>query len=263
LRFFNIRRNWPTLAAVVIGIAVALVAAYQLYRYTSTHKEMVRVPVPVRDIPPYTVLSSADIGWRAVVKGGEEPGAVRDPSEAVGKLTLSALYQNEQIKRERLADAKLVKDKQIISVNVDVTRSVGGSLRVGDLVDVWWIPTEGSMQTPGVGWIKVAANAVVLDIRDSSGKSVLAQQEGVVQQALAGSMGAPATPPAVVILAIDSKDVSRVIGGASPKSQNIVLSKKFAATADQVQLQQSSQNPNEQGGETGAEAGAEKTGKPR
>jgi pilus assembly protein CpaB len=201
---------------------VALFSARYMMAYVSTHRETVRVPVAARDIPPYTVLTSQDVTWRDVVKGGEEPGAVRDPAEAVGKMALAALYRNEQIRKERLADPGLAAGRQVVSLNVDVTRCVGGLLRAGDLVDVWWVPDPAA---PGM-WTLAAVDAVVLDLRDSTGKSVLAQ-EGFVQQALSG--GAPSGgPPAVAVLAVRAEDVPRVVGGASPRSQNAVLTKKFS-----------------------------------
>lgn len=259
-RIGGIRRSWPSVLAVVIGVLVALFATMQLRNYTMTNVEKVSVPVPARDIPPYTVIEPGDLTSRAVVKGGEEPGAARSPSEVVGKLALSTLYRNEQIKKERLVDADLVKDKQIISVNIDVARGVGGLLRVGDLVDVWWIPDENSMQAPGVGWIKVAGDAVVIDIRDSTGRSVLAQRGGIVQQAVGESMGVPASPPAVAVLAVKNEDISRLVGGASPKSQNIVLSKKFIPSGSDSGAQPQGA---EQGGEISAAAGTEKAREPR
>lgn len=229
LSLYGLRRRWPVIVAVIIGIAAAFFATTQLQTYMNTHVETTRMPVPVRNIAPYVEITTEDIGWRNVVKGGEEPGAIKDPAEAVGKISLSTLYKNEQVKKERLADASLIKDKQIVSVNVDVARSVGGWLQAGDTVDVWWIQ-DGSI-SPG-SWIKVAANAVVLDLRDSAGRSLLVKG-GVLQQSV-GEVAGNTTPPAVAVLAVSSSDVSRVIGGASPKSQNIVLSKKFSETKEPV-----------------------------
>ncbi|SHE97554.1 pilus assembly protein CpaB [Desulfofundulus australicus DSM 11792] len=219
----SIRRHLPLLAAVAIGLAVALFSARYLLLYVNTHRETVRVPVPARDIPPYTVISSQDVTWRDIVAGGEEPGAVRDPAEAVGKLSLTTLYRGEQIRKERLADPGLVAGRQVVSLNVDVARCVGGSLRAGDLVDVWWVNDPN----PATGWTLAASDAVVLDIRDSAGKSVLASNN-IVQQALGGAAPSSSNPPAVVVLAVKTGDVPKVVGGASPKSQNVVLTKKFS-----------------------------------
>ena len=230
----GLRAHLPTVAAVVIGLAVALLSTKYMLGYVNTHRETVRVPVLVRDVAPYTVISAEDVGWREIVKGGEEPGAARDPSEVIGKLALSALYKDEQISKERLGDPSLVAGRQIISLNVDVTRSVGGWLRAGDLVDIWWVSDAGQ---PGAGWSLAATDAVVLDVRDSAGRSVIPRAVPV-QQLIAGAPQAqPANPPAVAVLAVKNEDVPRVVGGASPKSQNIVLTKKFAQGGSPLPVQ--------------------------
>lgn len=249
-------RRWSLLVAIVVGVAVSLFSAVQMKEYAKTHVETERVPVPVRDIPPYTVISNEDLTWRAVAKGGVDPGAARSFSEVVGKIPVATLYKGEQIEKRRLADISLAKGKQVVSVNVDVTRSVGGSLQAGDIVDVWWVPTEGTY-APGAGWIKVASNAVVLDIRDSTGRSVL--QRGSVQQAIAGSVGIPSSPPSVAVLVVNSSEVPMLVGGATPKSQNVVLTKKFAPSSEAPES--AAQAPQTgQVGQTGGGVVAEESG---
>lgn len=223
--FPGLRRHIPLVIAIIAGLAVALASAKYMLVYVNTHKETVKVPVPARDISPYTTISSEDIVWREIVKGGEDPGAIRDPSEAVGKLTIAPLYRNEQIRKERLTDSNLVAGKQIVSLNIDVARSVGGALKAGDLVDVWWV-----LDPALPNWSLAAVDAVVLDMRDSSGRSVLPAGGGIVQQAFGSAAPVQSNPPAVAVLAVRSEEVSRVVGGASPKSQNAVLAKKFMPT---------------------------------
>lgn len=213
-------RRWPFLLAVAVGILVALFAAKQMIVYVNLHKETVLVPVPARTIPPYTVIGSGDLTWREVVKGGEEIGAVRDPSEAVGKIALVPLYKGEQIRKERLGDASLVADRQVVALNVDVARSVGGTLVPGDHVDIWWV-VEGA--PPGTGWQLAASDAVLLDLEDSAGRSLTARK-----QSLLGAQGEQPSTPAVAVVAVKGEDVPKVVGGALPKSTSIVLVKKFA-----------------------------------
>jgi len=105
-------------------------------------------------------------------------------------------------------------------------------LRPGDIADAWWIPSGGSDQIPGVGWIEVAANATVVDIKDSTGKSLFASG-GSIQQELIPS-GMSSGSPSVAVLAVNASDVSRIIGGAIPKSENIVLTKKFSPSQGQI-----------------------------
>lgn len=218
----GLRRHIPLIIAAILGLTVALVSGKYMLTYVNTHKETVRVPVPAREIAPYTTIIPDDIIWREIIKGGEDPSAVHEPSEVVGKLVLTPLYRNEQIRKERLLDPKLVANKQIISLNIDVARSVGGSLRAGDLVDVWWV-----VDPAFPNWSLAAVDAVVMDIRDSAGRLVSPTGGGVTQQALEAAVPSQPSPPAVAVLAVRSEDVMKVVGGASPKSQNVVLSKKF------------------------------------
>jgi Flp pilus assembly protein CpaB len=226
----NIR--WPLIGAIAVGLIVAGFGGTQYKNYVNSNRETVRVLVPAKNIPPYTALRSGDFKWETIAKGGETPGTVTDTEQLKGKISLSTLYQGEQIKIERVGDASLAEGKQLVSANIDITRSLGGWLAPGDLVDVWWIPSDSSMDTPGAGWQKVAPNAIVLDIRDSSGKSIYQStvQAGIMQSAL----NAPASPPAVAILAVRTEDVPRVVGGASPNSQNVILAKKFNLEVESI-----------------------------
>jgi Flp pilus assembly protein CpaB len=231
------------MAAVVLGIIVALLAATRLMRYTSTHVATEAVPVMSRNVGPYTVLQPGDIMIEQLVKGGRQPGTIESPADAVGKMATSPLYQGDQIEIGRLTDASLVRDRQIVAVNVDLARCVGGYLRPGDTVDAWWIPSEGNAQTPGIGWVQVAANAVVVDVKDSTGKSLFSGGGNIVQQALINSASSTAGSPAVAVLAVSDGDVSRIIGGAIPKSQNIVLAKTFNNAPDVPQAAATSVRP--------------------
>ncbi|MGI9862533.1 SAF domain-containing protein [Moorella naiadis] len=230
------------MVAIIVSLTVALFSAKQLKAYVNAHQETVRVVVASRDIPPYTVLSQEDLSWRAVIKGGEEPGTIKDPAEAVGKMTLSLVPKDQQIARAYLVDAKLAGDREVISLNVDVTRCVGGSLKSGDLVDVWWVVPELA-NSPGGGRYLAATDAIVLDIRDSNGKSTVQQAGGFLNVG-----NAQAAPPAVAVLAVKPDDVPNVVAGASPKSQNIVLVKKYVPGNKQNVQQQAPEISGTNGG---------------
>lgn len=224
LRGADLKSLLPFLLAAAVGLAAALAAGRFHVQYVNAHKEMVQVVVPARDIPPYTVITEADLTTAPVPAGGEDPAAARSAPEVVGRLALYPLYKGEQVRRERLVDPSVVKDRQVISLGIDVARCVGGALQPGNLVDVWWVNDPA---VPGT-WQLAASDAVVLDLKDSSGKSVVQQQPpALIQQAVAGSQG-PSSPPSVVVLAVKNADVPRVVGGASMKSQNVVLAKKYA-----------------------------------
>jgi hypothetical protein len=216
--------NWPIIVAIIIGLSVAAFAATRLLNYTNTHIAMENVLVMSHDVGPYTILQASDVVTQQEVKGSKQPNTINSPSDAVGKMTASALYQGDQVETKRLIDPAQVQNKQLVVVNIDLARCGAGYLRPGDIADAWWI--SGDAQTPGVGWVQVATNAIVVDIKDSTGKSLFGGGSTVQQTLMSGGSSA-AGPPAVAVLAVNISDVSRVIGGAVPKSASIVLTKKF------------------------------------
>jgi hypothetical protein len=228
-KFSRTNINWPIIAAVVLGLLVAAIAATRLMRYTNTHIAMESVLVMAHDVGPYTVLQASDIVAQQEVNGSRQPDTINSPSDAIGKMTTITMYQGDQVEERRLADPAQVQDRQLVSINIDLARSDAGYLRPGDIADAWWIPSGGNTQTPGIGWVQAATNAVLVDIKDSTGKSLFSGVGvGLVQQALVPSGSQAAGSPAVAVLAVNASDVSKIIGGAVPKSENIVLTKKFS-----------------------------------
>lgn len=215
---------WTKIIIFIICLIVSIVGAAGYKNYLANNQEMIRVSVPARDIPPYTMIYPNDVEWKKVLKGAEEDGAVRSPNEAVGMMANCTLYQGEQIKRKRLLEPSEIRAKQVLAVNIDVNRGLGGTVQAGDMVDAWWIPPDTPIQTPGQGWLQVGHDAIVLDVRDSAGKSVMGT---VVSNSLV-TVPAPASPPAIVVLAVRQTDVSNLVGAALPRIQNIVLVKKYA-----------------------------------
>lgn len=218
-----LKEKWPIILAILIGIGISYYLFLQAQTYTNEHVETVRVPVAVKEIPPYHKITSGDVNWQNIVKGGEDKTAISNIDEALGKVAVETIYPGEQIKKQRLMNATEINDKQIVAINIDLTRCVGGAITSGDLVDVWWVPGQGTV-TPGSSVQLLSTNAIVIDIRDSSGKSVIDTNK-TIYSSLAG--GTVSSPPAVALLAINKRDARNCIVGASPASQNVVFVKKF------------------------------------
>ncbi len=228
-KFSRSNINWPIIAAVVLGLLVSVIAATRLMRYTNTHVATESVLVMAHDVGPYTVLQASDIVAEQEVNGSKQPDTINSSSDAIGKMTTITMYQGDQVETKRLEDPALVSGKQLVTVNIDLARCDAGYLKPGDTTDAWWVPSGGNIQTPGIGWVQVATNATVVDIKDSTGKSLFfGGGSGLVQQALISSGSQAAGSPAVAVLAVNDSDVSKIIGGAIPKSENIVLTKKFS-----------------------------------
>lgn len=211
---------WTLILAVVVGLIIAGVSSYYLFRYASSRQVTDQVPVPNRDILAYEEITSKDLVWRTIPSGGFEPGAAKTPEEVVGKIALTTLYKGEQVRLERLTDrAKFNVNQQLVTVNIDLTRSGGGNIKSGDLVDVYWLESN---QIPGS---LVARDAVVISLQDAQGRLVTGQ---------AGGSGISLTPegqtpplPAAVTLAVKPEEVGLIVRGAWGENKNVVLVKKF------------------------------------
>lgn len=207
-------------AAIVIGLVVAGASSLYLFRYASSQQPTDRAPVPNRDILAYEEITLKDLEWRTIPAGGFEPGAAKTPEEIVGKIAMTTLYKGEQIRLERLTGrAEFDASQQLIAVNVDLTRSGGGNINPGDLVDVYWL--EGG-QVPGS---LVARDAVVISVRDAQGRLIAGQAGGSGISLLPEGQTPPL--PAVATLAVKPAEVGLTVRGAWGDSANIVLVKKF------------------------------------
>lgn len=209
--------SWPLVAAAAVGIAVAVAATLFLLRFAAERQPTAVVPVPRRDIAPYTEIAPGDLEWRTIPANGFEPGAVRDPGQIVGRLSLAPLYRGEQIRAERLAPKGFAPDVQLVTVNVDLTRSGGGEIRPGDLVDVYWLTGD---QAPAA---LVARDARVVEFLDAQGRPAGREPAPAL---LSGQVSQPALP-AIVTLAVRPEEVGQLVRGAWHDSKAVVLVKKF------------------------------------
>ncbi|AEG15978.1 SAF domain protein [Desulfofundulus kuznetsovii DSM 6115] len=225
LRFSFLKRTWPYLLAVTVGLAVATFSFNALKREASS-QEGIKLPVAARDLPPYTQVQAQDLGWGTFP--AELPGAVKAPAEAVGKVVTTAAPKDHPLRVSELKDPESL-DVQLVSVNIDSSR-LGGA-RPGDLVDVYWIqPAEKSAWTPGTGATLVARDARMVSVLDKNGQPVDSGQ-GLVAATV---QGAAVRAPAIAVLAVKAEEVRAIIPGAASNNTCIVLVRKFKAGGDQV-----------------------------
>lgn len=182
----------------------------------------VSLPVPVRDIEPYTVIRSEDLSTRQFADADE--WAAKSPAEIVGKVAVSRLTRGWPIDQRDISDP--AGDCQVIGVNVDAARF--GGVRPGDLVDVYWLTPDQGAWDPARSARLVAQNARVVRVADERGQP-FDEGTGVIQT-VGVSRG-----PAVVYLMVDPKDVNRVIGGAAPKNASVALARKAKPTEQEVE----------------------------
>jgi Flp pilus assembly protein CpaB len=207
---FERRVPWVPLVALVLS---AVVFAVSLYHFQALAEEGARyeeVVVAKRPIPQHTLISEEDLAVQKVRPGSVHPDVIRDPSQAVGKVALSTIYEGEHLHVKRLgAD---LSDRQEVTIAVDMTRS--GGVSAGDLVDVYFLRDE----TPWTGArAPVAVDAVVVAVLDAQGNEL--SQEGLLQS--------PDGVPAAVKLSLKPGEVPWVVRGALPDNCEYVLVRKL------------------------------------
>lgn len=219
-----IKRNGiRLLIAVIVGLAVAGISVYYLLNFAADYQEMTEIITPKENIDAYEELTSVKIGIKSVPAGSVDKFTAVDLGQVLGKVTTVPLYRGSWIDirnltRKELADTS----KQHVAVNVNLTRSVGGMLKPGDIVDVYYIIGE---QVPGA---LLAENCRVLKLMDSMGNEIGKDKStgGLLEEAKKAAQRAGL--PAVAVLAVDPDVVPKLIRGSFDKSTGIVLVKKFS-----------------------------------
>ncbi|MHB1126964.1 MAG: Flp pilus assembly protein CpaB [Bacillota bacterium] len=233
------KRQWPLLVAIVLGLAVAGVSAYFLLNFAADYQEFTQIVVPKKEIPAFSQLTQDNLGIKKVPIGSVGSNVVVEPSQVLGKITTVPLYTGEQIRLERLIKEELADtSRQNVSVNINLTRSIGGIVSPGDVVDVYWIVDEG---TPGA---VLATDSRVLALLDGQGNNLSMGSNSLLDQVNPTQLE-QAGLPAIVILAVKPDEVPQVIRGSADQSGGIVLVKKLKEGGNVVSTGNSeiSQNP--------------------
>lgn len=212
--------NKKTLIAIIIGLATCVTSVYFLFQYSANYQQLTGIVVPKRDIAAYEQLTEDNLGIKQVPVGSVDAKVAVEVSQILGKVTTVPLYAGEQIRLERLIEKRMIDlNKHHVAVNINLTRSVAGTLTPGDLVDVYWVVDNIPPSGP------IAKNCIVIKITDGQGLTTIKPQ----QQPSIGLEGANTTTslPAVVVLAVNPTEVPQVVKGSADKSIEIVLVKKL------------------------------------
>lgn len=152
------------LAFLLIGVILALAAAYMVLNISKQATAPVVAPqttqvpksyvvVATTDIPQNVAISSDDLVEQELPTSLAPPGAIAAPEIAVGKYSTTTIYKGEIIVAPLLADnprvnllAKQIPDGKVaMAVTVNDTLNSLGVLRPGDKVDI--ILTLDNLQT--------------------------------------------------------------------------------------------------------------------
>lgn len=171
------KRNKTMVFGVLCGVACAVLVfiymqevgkeaetarAEALARYGG---EQVEVCVARRDIAMGEVVDSGSVEVRTWVADLLPRGALRDPSQVIGKKASSAIYTGEVLCEPRFQELKsqidIPNDTTAISVPAKDVQAVGGAIKEGDRVDMY--------ATGGTSTSVIAKNVLVLSTNAASG----------------------------------------------------------------------------------------------
>jgi len=210
--------NKKTLIAIIIGLVTCVSSVYFLFQYAATYQQLTDIVVPKRDISAYEQLTEENLGIKQIPVGSVDNKVAVEASQILGKTTTVPLFAGEQIRLERLVDKQIIDiNKHQVAVNVNLTRSVAGSLKPGNLVDVYWVEDNNYSSGP------IAQNCIVMKVTDGQG---LSTTEPIQTSSIAGTQSTVSLP-AVVLLAVNPTEVPKVVKGSADKSVEIVLVKKL------------------------------------
>jgi len=217
-----LKRSWPAVLALVVGTVIFGVA--YAWQETSRAETTAAVEVPVlnRNIAAYEVITAENLELKAIKEKALDANTARDISAVLGKTAASTLYKGMPIDvRDLRSDlGGLLKDRQIVTVNMDYCRSAG--VTAGDIVDVYWVNPEQSAWTPDSESARkrIAAEAIVLGVKNKTGSGLEAVVKGD-----AGGIG-------VVELAVRPAEAPNVVAGSLPQDTHVVLVKKPVPAAE-------------------------------
>ncbi|MBN2084853.1 MAG: hypothetical protein JW748_06470 [Anaerolineales bacterium] len=174
------RRIFEAVTGIIL-LVVAFVAAYFFQQAYKSGVEYRALPVPVQEIPPYTMLTEEMFEWKdfpSALIGGYASTL----SQLTGRMANSRIPAGLPIplvlisspEDYRLADPSL----EVLSIPVSAPSAIGGQIREGDNVNIYRLLTPGSLFIPLGGKdpimdsvTLVAENIPVVMVIGDSGRS--------------------------------------------------------------------------------------------
>jgi hypothetical protein len=172
------RRILEAILGILLIIA-AIVLAYLFQQQYSKGVELQTMPVPVADIPPYTMLTDSMFEWRDFPRALGDSYAL-DLAHLTGRISKSAipaglpipLIMVSSASDFRLADPNL----EILSIPITPPSAVGGQVRVGERINIYRLVPPASkldLTSPdnlGAGNVTLMAeNVPVLSVLGNDG----------------------------------------------------------------------------------------------
>lgn len=157
-------------------LAIALVAGIAASGIYWSAVQRTAVVVAVRDLDGQRAIEADDLALRDLPPDAVPAGAIRQPSDALGRTPRAPLWAGQVVVAAALTDAAAVFGgiiapvgaQRAIAIPATAGLAVGGAIAAGARVDVVAVPVAG--RAPGNRATEVlAAAALVLDVRGENG----------------------------------------------------------------------------------------------
>lgn len=169
----------------VIGlVALALALGAGFYGRNAYLKEVstVQIPVPVKPIPPYTMLSPDLFSLREMPRAMQALPYFQNTADLSGLISTAPLPSGLPVAQSlavepqsfRLADAAF----EVVSIPVEPVSAVGGQIHIGQRVNLYQMTDQPDAETITVEQPEgqktllvkqIAASILVVDVRSSQG----------------------------------------------------------------------------------------------
>jgi len=140
------------LLSIIIAVVMALLAVVMINAYLNREKQKYKIEIE----ETYVTVASQSIPKGATVLPNmlkqikfpvkyTQPGALKNPNAAVGKIALADIVKDEQILMTKLTTVRktqdslavrLPKGKRAFTIKIDSLLAVGGQIKTGDCIDI-------------------------------------------------------------------------------------------------------------------------------
>ncbi len=216
----------------VIGlVALALALGAGFYGRNAYLKEVstVQIPVPVKPIPPYTILSPNLFSLREMPRAMQSLPYFQNTADLSGRISTASLPSGLPVAQSlavepqtfRLADAAF----EVVSIPVEPVSAVGGQIHIGQRVNLYQMTDQPDAETITVEQPEgqktllvkqIAASILVVDVRSSQGLAADSLQDQKKESSsMAGGQQVEQTQILTLALPPDQvQDVLRAVAAA-------------------------------------------------
>jgi len=162
--------------ALILAISLALYGKKQYEQQVST----TTLPVPVTEIPPYTVLTSDMFTVQEMPQTVKQLPYYREIEDLVGMMSAATLFPGVPVAIPYAGDVEQVRlapsEFEVVSLPIIPEAIVGGNISLGDIVNIYYLTDDQNMSVAdaekadveGVAQL-VAANVRIVDLRTKQG----------------------------------------------------------------------------------------------